>query len=106
MKFLITLDQADRDLVLLALAILSLDRPGWLMACANAASTIGGESWVATRAAFEEFRRLNADRWQSGDGTQPPSGLRGDPVAPRTVDAPTRDQHSSSLNPPRIRRDD
>lgn len=30
-----------------------------------------------------------------GDGTQPPSGLRGDPVAPRTVNAPTRGSSSS-----------
>lgn len=94
MKFTIALDQADRDLVLLALAILSLDRPGWLQACANAASTIGGESWVATRAAFEEFRRLNADRWQSSERTQQPSGVRGDPA--RTVNADARGSSSSS----------
>jgi hypothetical protein len=53
----ITLDESDRQLVMLALAILSLDRPGWHWTLGRLAEIYSG------REMFEEFRRLNADRW-------------------------------------------
>ncbi len=56
----IELAVADRDAVLLALAWLSLDRPGWFEYLRGMAAKVGGD--VVGRAAFDEFRRLNADR--------------------------------------------
>lgn len=53
-------DQADRDAVLLALAILSLDRPGWIEYLRDIACAFGDERGRA----FEAFRQANADRWK------------------------------------------
>jgi hypothetical protein len=61
------LDHADRDAVILALAILSLDRPGWLQYLRGIAGAIFFDDprvLAAQVETFDEFRRLNADRWQ------------------------------------------
>jgi len=63
------LDEADRQLVLLALAILSLDRPGWFDACRVFAEKLGPGAPIV----LADFRRLNADRWHE----QPPAPLVG-----------------------------
>jgi hypothetical protein len=65
--------EGDRDALLLALAILSLDRPGWLDYLRGLAGRIGGDvtplshtkvsPGVAGEGAFDYFRRANADRW-------------------------------------------
>lgn len=57
----VTIPEEDRQLVLLALAILALDRPGFQFACQQAADAFGG---LAAQEMFKEFHRLNADRWQ------------------------------------------
>lgn len=51
--------QADRMACLLALAILSLDRPGWH----NYLRGVAREMFDGQVEEFEELRRLNADRW-------------------------------------------
>jgi hypothetical protein len=51
---------ADRQAMLLALAILSLDRPGWLEYLRGVAREYFDHDGVPV---FEELRRLNADRW-------------------------------------------
>jgi hypothetical protein len=60
-------DKADVDLVILALAILSLDRPGWEEACRIAAGKASGAVYRedTARHSFNEFRRLNEDRWKA-----------------------------------------
>jgi hypothetical protein len=51
--------KADRDACVLALAILSLDRPGWH----NYLRGVAREMFDGLLE-FDEFRRLNEDRWQ------------------------------------------
>lgn len=53
---------------------------------------ISGRPGVPSHAVEEYY--WPCTKWT--DGTQPPSGLRGDPVAPRTVHADTRGSASSS----------
>lgn len=48
-------DEADRQMVLLSLALCTLLRPGFHYACGEIAERLQG------RDMFEEFRRLNAD---------------------------------------------
>lgn len=55
----VELTEEDRDLILLALAILSLYRPGWLFACQEVADVVGG---MPAQEMFKKFRRLNEDR--------------------------------------------
>jgi hypothetical protein len=50
------IEEGDRQMVLLALAELSLSRPGWDDALGRIADQIFG------RELFEQFKRLNADR--------------------------------------------
>jgi hypothetical protein len=65
------LDESQRQLALLALAILSLRRPGWDYALGELADTFAG------RNLFEEFKRLNSDN------TRPEySDARTDPTKP------------------------
>ena len=73
------MDQADRDAVLLALAILSLDRPGWEPYLREIAGKLFFDDpriRAAQVEAFSEFRRLNADRWKF---KPPPPMLPGAP---------------------------
>jgi hypothetical protein len=58
----VEIDEAQRQLVILALAILSLDRPGFEFACLEAANEFGR---IDAQEMFKEFRRLNADRWRA-----------------------------------------
>lgn len=51
------LEPGERDMVLLALAICALDRPGWFDALTRIAEKYHG------RDAFLEFHQLNADRF-------------------------------------------
>jgi len=61
MNLNVTLDPAERELVLLALAVLSLDRPGWYVACGALAEKFGVPERPGL-AMLDEYRRLNADR--------------------------------------------
>lgn len=56
------LERADQDLVLLALATLSLDRPGWTEEISRVAELL----WPQSKETLEEFRRLNLDRFNAG----------------------------------------
>lgn len=67
----VEIDQADRDLLLLALATLSLDRPGWTDQCEEVAGRLGGDRWVDTRHRFEELRAANRDRWRNNPPAAP-----------------------------------
>src|SRR5437870_5111996 len=51
-----TIDGSDRQMVLLALALCSLLRPGWCETCKSIAEKYEGRSM------FEDFRRMNADQ--------------------------------------------
>lgn len=51
-----SLDEGQRQMMLLAIAELSLSRPGWDDALGEIADVLRG------RAMFDEFKRLNADR--------------------------------------------
>jgi hypothetical protein len=51
-----SLDEKDRQATLLALAELSLSRPGWLAMLTTVAARLGGVTL------FEQFRLFNADR--------------------------------------------
>lgn len=53
------LTEEDRQLLLLALALMSLRRPGFLFACTEVADQLGG---IPAQEMFKEFRRLNADQ--------------------------------------------
>lgn len=53
--------QADRAAIVLALAILAIDRPGWHEMLRGIA-----EKHFNQAAAFNDFHRLNADRFQPG----------------------------------------
>ena len=57
----IELEESDRQMVLLSLALCSLLRPGFRHACELIAGKCGGELL------FTEFRRLNADQTFSRD---------------------------------------
>jgi hypothetical protein len=50
------IEEGDRQMILLAIAELSLSRPGWDDALGRIADQFMG------REMFEEFKRLNADR--------------------------------------------
>lgn len=71
------LDHADRQAIVLALAILALDRPGWIEYLKRIAARFGPNG----DALFEEFHRFNADRWRTAPGAPvtPPAPLEGDP---------------------------
>lgn len=63
-----TIDQADRDAVLLALAILSLDRPGWETYLREVAGKLFYDDprvLASQVEAFDKFRELNSDRQPS-----------------------------------------
>jgi hypothetical protein len=49
-------DESDRQMILLGLALLSLQRPGWVVACEMIAKKLKGETM------FREFRTFNEDR--------------------------------------------
>jgi len=55
-------DDRDRQALLLALAILALDRPGWDDYLADIAGKFGENG----RTLYDEFRRLHADRFAPG----------------------------------------
>ncbi|HEV1992469.1 MAG TPA: hypothetical protein VGR34_06360 [Candidatus Dormibacteraeota bacterium] len=59
---ILNLDEGDRQLVLLALAELSISRPGFDDALGRIADGLKG------RDMFEELKRLNADRLHSERG--------------------------------------
>lgn len=63
----VELTEEDRQLVLLALALMSLQRPGFTFACQEAANQFGG---VAAQEMFKEFRRLNADQGERAQEQQ------------------------------------
>lgn len=50
-----TLPEEDRQLILLALALMSLRRPGWEYAAREAAKRLSGEEM------YDSFRRSNED---------------------------------------------
>jgi hypothetical protein len=61
------LDQSDVDLLLLALATLSLERPGFESYCRTVAAKLGPPViQLQLEAMFDDFRRLNADRPRTG----------------------------------------
>jgi hypothetical protein len=53
----IALDEPQRQMVLLAIALMSLDRPGWEMASRELAKVFGGEEM------YDSFRASNEDRF-------------------------------------------
>ena len=57
----VTIDEEDRQLVLLALAILGLQRPGFQFACQQAADAFGG---IPAQEMFKNMQRANADRYE------------------------------------------
>lgn len=59
-RYHVELDGADAQAVVLSLAICSLDRPGWHDYLRSIASRLASNAAEQ----FDEFRRLNADRWQ------------------------------------------
>jgi hypothetical protein len=61
----VTLDEGERQMLLLALAQLALDRPGWEWTLGELAEKYQG------REMFNEFMRLNKDRWEA----RPPAPL-------------------------------
>lgn len=54
------LDRGDKDIVLLALATLALDRPGWEQHCVK---RIADLLFPGSTATLDEFIRLNKDRF-------------------------------------------
>lgn len=52
----VTIEEGDRQAILLAIAELALSRPGWDYMLAKIADSLDG------RHMFDEFKRLNADR--------------------------------------------
>jgi hypothetical protein len=56
-------DRADCEAILLALAILSLDRPGWRDYLAGIAAKFSASPNITGQAKFEAFRDANADRF-------------------------------------------
>ncbi len=65
------LEEGDRQMLLLALAICALDRPGWDHALGSIAANIPGGTPL-----YEEFKRLNADRFVAREA-QPHVRMRG-----------------------------
>ena len=59
-RYHLELDYSDAQAVLLALALCSLDRPGWLSYLRSIAVKLAANAGEQ----FDEFRRLNQDRWQ------------------------------------------
>ncbi len=56
MTHTIEIREEERQLVLLGLALMSIDRPGFEYACREASKTFGGEEM------FDGFRKANEDR--------------------------------------------
>jgi hypothetical protein len=66
MALTVTIEEGDRQMMLLAIAELALSRPGWDETLGRLAEVLGD------RAMFAEFKRLNADRVKAG---RAPMGL-------------------------------
>jgi len=58
----VTIDESQRQMILLALAQLALDRPGWTFTLLETADLFGG---LDAQTMFKEFQRLNADRFRA-----------------------------------------
>lgn len=58
----ITIDESQRQMTLLALAILALQRPGWNMALNEIAQKMDNVAPDGTCQMFEDFKKYNADR--------------------------------------------
>lgn len=63
----IQIEEGQRQLVILALALLSLDRPGWFWACEEIALLMDNKDQAGRAEMFEEFRR---NRTGSGQGNE------------------------------------
>lgn len=62
-KITVTIAEEERQMLLLALAKLSLDRPGWHWGLGELAAKFSTAPNVEDgRAMFEAFRRLNSDQ--------------------------------------------
>jgi hypothetical protein len=55
-----TIEESDRQAIVLALAMLSLQRPGWDWMLGGIAEKLGG--FIEGRELYNEFKRMNEDR--------------------------------------------